>query len=404
MRVIIYTGKGGVGKTSVAAATALRSAQKGYKTIVISTDQAHSLADSLETPLIGTPKNIAPNFDAMEVDVLYEMEHRWREIDKYITEFLSSQGIEGVNAKEMAVWPGMELLSALFYIWEYYQTKEYDVVILDTAPTGETLRLLSFPDVSDWYFDKIYKVLKNMVRVARLTVGRVMSAPLPSNDLFEDIEHIRQRMMVVKEVLSDPNITTVRLVVNPERMVINETKRAFTYLSLYNLTVEALIINRLLPENDETGGYFKEKLAEQRYYMQVIDESFSPLKMLKATQFRTELVGLASLGILADMLFGDSDPSEIYTKEKALAIFSDKGVDTLSIKLPFSQKEQVELYKANDALIVQVGWYKRSVTLPYTLSRKEATKAEFKDGRLLIRFTGVESIGNNKEDAKTKAT
>ena len=403
MRVIIYTGKGGVGKTSVAAATALRAAQKGYKTIVISTDQAHSLADSLEIPLVGTPKNIAPNFDAMEVDVLYEMEHRWREIDKYITEFLSSQGIEGVNAKEMAVWPGMELLSALFYIWEYYQTKEYDVVILDTAPTGETLRLLSFPDVSDWYFDKIYKVLKNMVRVARLTVGRVMSAPLPSNDLFEDIEHIRQRMMVVKEVLSDPNITTVRLVVNPERMVINETKRAFTYLSLYNLTVEALIVNRLLPENDETGGYFKEKLAEQKYYMQVIDESFSPLKMLKATQFRTELVGLASLGILADMLFGDSDPSEIYTKEKALAIFSDKGVDTLSIKLPFSQKEQVELYKANDALIVQVGWYKRSVTLPYTLSRKEATKAEFKDGRLLIRFTGVESIGNKKEDAKARA-
>jgi len=403
MRVIIYTGKGGVGKTSVAAATALRSAQKGYKTIVISTDQAHSLADSLETPLIGTPKNIAPNFDAMEVDVLYEMEHRWREIDKYITEFLSSQGIEGVNAKEMAVWPGMELLSALFYIWEYYQTKEYDVVILDTAPTGETLRLLSFPDVSDWYFDKIYKVLKNMVRVARLTVGRVMSAPLPSNDLFEDIEHIRQRMMVVKEVLSDPNITTVRLVVNPERMVINETKRAFTYLSLYNLTVEALIVNRLLPENDETGGYFKEKLAEQKYYMQVIDESFSPLKMLKATQFRTELVGLASLGILADMLFGDSDPSEIYTKEKALAIFSDKGVDTLSIKLPFSQKEQVELYKANDTLIVQVGWYKRSVTLPYTLSKKEATKAEFKDGRLLIRFTGVDSIGNKKEDAKARA-
>ena len=403
MRVIIYTGKGGVGKTSVAAATALRAAQKGYKTIVISTDQAHSLADSLEIPLVGTPKNIAPNFDAMEVDVLYEMEHRWREIDKYITEFLSSQGIEGVNAKEMAVWPGMELLSALFYIWEYNQTKEYDVVILDTAPTGETLRLLSFPDVSDWYFDKIYKVLKNMVRVARLTVGRVMSAPLPSNDLFEDIEHIRQRMMVVKEVLSDPNITTVRLVVNPERMVINETKRAFTYLSLYNLTVEALIVNRLLPENDETGGYFKEKLAEQKYYMQVIDESFSPLKMLKATQFRTELVGLASLGILADMLFGDSDPSEIYTKEKALAIFSDKGVDTLSIKLPFSQKEQVELYKANDTLIVQVGWYKRSVTLPYTLSKKEATKAEFKDGRLLIRFTGVDSIGNKKEDAKARA-
>jgi arsenite-transporting ATPase len=400
--VIIYTGKGGVGKTSVAAATALRAAELGHRTIAISTDQAHSLADSLEIALTGQPKNIAPNLDALEVDVLYEMEHRWKEIDKYLADFLSSQGIEGVTAKEMAVWPGMELLSALFYIWEYGQTKQYDVVILDTAPTGETLRLLSFPDISDWYFDKMYRVLKNTIKLARATVGRVMSAPLPSDDLFNDIDEIRQRLKMVKNILDDPKITSVRLVVNPERMVINETKRAFTYLSLYNLTVEALIINRLLPEED-TGGYFKEKLEEQKFYMNVIEESFSPLKMLKATQFSTELVGRASLEKLADMLFGDTDPTVVYSTEKAMAIYEDDGVDTLSIKLPFSQKEQVELYKTNDTLIVQVGWYKRSVTLPYTLGKKEATKAEFKDGRLLIRFEGGESDGG-KEKVRRKKT
>ena len=401
--MIIYTGKGGVGKTSVAAATALRAAELGHRTIAISTDQAHSLADSLEIALTGQPKNIAPNLDALEVDVLYEMEHRWKEIDKYLADFLSSQGIEGVTAKEMAVWPGMELLSALFYIWEYSQTKQYDVVILDTAPTGETLRLLSFPDISDWYFDKMYRVLKNTIKLARATVGRVMSAPLPSDDLFNDIDEIRQRLKMVKNILDDPKITSVRLVVNPERMVINETKRAFTYLSLYNLTVEALIINRLLPEED-TGGYFKEKLEEQRFYMKVIEESFSPLKMLKATQFSTELVGRASLEKLADMLFGDTDPTIVYSTEKAMAIYEDDGVDTLSIKLPFSQKEQVELYKTNDTLIVQVGWYKRSVTLPYTLGKKEATKAEFKDGRLLIRFEGGESDGGKEKVRRKKTT
>jgi arsenite-transporting ATPase len=396
IRVIIYTGKGGVGKTSVAAATALRCAAMGYRTIAISTDQAHSLADSLEVPLSGSVRNIAPNLDALEVDVLYEMDHRWKEIDRYVEEFLSSQGIEGVTAKEMTVWPGMELISALFYIWDYDQSKEYDVIVLDTAPTGETLRLLSFPDISDWYFDKVYRILKNMVRIARITVGRVMNAPLPSDALFNDIDHIRLRMKRVKDILVDPETTSVRLVVNPERMVINETKRAFTYLSLYNLTVESLIINRLLPE-EATGDYFKAKLEEQRHYMNVIEEGFSPLKMLRATQFSTELLGRESLEKLADMLFGPTDPSVVYTTEKALEIYSEDGTDVLSIKLPFSEREEVELYKAAETLIVKVGWYKRSITLPYTLTNKETTKAEFKGGRLLIKFEGREEDGVREE-------
>jgi arsenite-transporting ATPase len=388
-----------VGKTSVAAATAMRSAEMGFKTIAISTDQAHSLADSLEEQLSGQPKKIKENLWALEVDVLYEMEHRWQEIDKYVAEFLASQGIEGVTAKEMTVWPGMELMSALFYIWEYDKTKEYDVIIIDTAPTGETLRLLSFPDVSDWWFDKIYKMLKNVTKLARVTVGKVMSAPLPPDALFDDIDHIRDRMKVVKKILDDPEVTSIRLVVNPERMVINETKRAYTYLSLYNLTVDSLIINRLLPE-DGTGDYFKDKLEEQRNYMKIIEESFSPLRTLKATQFSTELVGKASLTKLADMLFDKEDPTKVYTTEKALKIYSDNGVDTLSIKLPFSEKQEVELYKSSDTLIIQVGWYKRTVSLPYSMVKKEATKAEFKEGYLLIRFEGGEPNGDQKKGKK----
>ncbi len=290
MRVIIYTGKGGVGKTSTAAATALRSAHMGYRTIVVSTDSAHSLADSLDFPLTGEIKNVEQNLDAIEVDVLYEMEHNWKEIGKYVSDFLEAQGMDPVSAKEMTVWPGMELMSALFYLDEFSKTDRYDVVVMDTAPTADTLRLLSFPETSDWYFDKLYKVFRNTIRIARLTVGKLMNTPLPSNEFLDDLDLIRTRMTSVKKILTDPKITSIRLVVNPEKMVINETKRAFTYLCLYNLTVECLVINRLIPL-EERDTYPKEKWVEQEKYMELIEESFNPLAMLRSNMFKTEVFG-----------------------------------------------------------------------------------------------------------------
>lgn len=384
MRVIVYTGKGGVGKTSVAAATALRSAELGYRTIVMSTDSAHSLADSLDMRLSSQIMNVAENLDAIEVDVLYELEHRWREIEKYVTDFLSSQGLDDISAKEMAIWPGMELMSALFYIWEFAQTDRYDVVILDTAPTAETLRLLSFPDISDWYFERMYKLFNRMIRLARATVGRFMDTPLPTQEFLRDINHLKERMKVVRNIFTDPNVTSIRLVVNPEKMVINETKRAYTYMCLYNLTVEAVVVNKLIP--DGTGDYFKEKLKEQEHYMEVIHQSFDPLKMFTASQFSTELLGLESLETLADMLFGEEDPTQVYSTDKPMEIYEEEGEGVLSLKLPFSMKQDVELYRSDDALLITVGSYKRSVSLPYTLMRKEIRNAEFQGGRLLIRF------------------
>jgi arsenite-transporting ATPase len=240
------------------------------------------LADSLDFPLSGEIKNVEKNLDAIEVDVLYEMEHNWKEIGKYISDFLEAQGMDPVSAKEMTVWPGMELMSALFYLEEFSKDDRYDVVVMDTAPTAETLRLLSFPETSDWYFDKLYKVFRNTVRIARMTVGKFMNTPLPSNEFLNDLDTIRTRMTTVKKILTDPNITSIRLVVNPEKMVINETKRAFTYLCLYNLTVECLVINRLIPK-EEKGSYPPEKWAEQEKYMELIEESFSPLTMLRSS-------------------------------------------------------------------------------------------------------------------------
>ncbi len=389
MRIIIYTGKGGVGKTSVAAATALRSARSGKRTLVMSTDAAHSLSDSLDRELSSQIINIEENLDAIEVDVLFELENRWKEIEKYITDFLVAQGLDDINAKEMAIIPGMELMSALFYVWDFCRSDRYDVVIMDTAPTAETLRLLSFPEITDWYIDKVYKVFQRMVRLARVTVGRFMDTPIPTKEFMNDVEEIKERMKVVRHFLTDPEVTSVRLVVNPEKMVINETKRAYTYLCLYNLTVESLVVNRLLPEGAD--GYFREKLEEQRRYLEVIDEVFNPLKIFKAELFQTELVGIPMLEKLGDMLFDEEDPTAVYSTDRPMEIYNDEEGPVLSLKLPFSMKEEVQLYRTGDALLIQVGSYKRSVTLPYTLIRAEVKKAEFKGGRLLIRFTMEES-------------
>jgi arsenite-transporting ATPase len=384
LRIIIYTGKGGVGKTSVAAATALRAARKGYKTLLMSTDAAHSVSDSLEVQLSGEITQVETNLHAIEVDMLHELETRWKEIQKYISEFLMSQGMDGITSKEMAVLPGMELMSALFYVEDFYKRNEYDVIVMDTAPTAETLRLLSFPEVSEWYTDRLYGMFKNMMRVARLTVGRMMNTHLPSDELLKDIEVLGSRMQVVQKILQDPEITSVRLVVNPEKMVINETKRAFTYMCLYNLTVDCLVVNRLFPEGSD--GFFKDKLLEQQKYMDVINESFNPLTILKAYQLPLELVGISSLEKLGDMVFGDIDPVVHFSTEKPMDIYSENGMDIISLRLPFTMKDAVNLYMTGDNLLVEVGPYRRQISLPTTFTRKAPDRAEFKEGRLLIMF------------------
>jgi arsenite-transporting ATPase len=386
LRLLIYTGKGGVGKTSVAAATALRAARMGYRTVLMSTDAAHSVSDSLEIPLSGQLTRVEENLDAIDIDMLQELETRWKEIQQYISSFLISQGMDGITSKEMAVLPGMELMSALFYVEDFYKRDAYDVVVMDTAPTGETLRLLSFPEISEWYTDKLYNLFRNMMRLARATVGRVMSTPLPSEGLLEDIAELADRMKDVQRILQDPEVTSIRLVVNPEKMVINETKRAFTYMCLYNLTVEALIVNRVIPE--DAVGFFQEKLEEQSFYMKVIEESFSPLTILKAHQLPKELVGIHSLETLGEMIFGDTDTTVQYSRQKPMELYSEDGMDIISLNLPFTMKEAVNLFKVGDNLLVEVGHYRRSIALPTTFTKHDPKKAEFKDGRLLIMFEG----------------
>ncbi len=395
MRVIIYTGKGGVGKTSVSAATALRSAALGYKTIVISTDAAHSLSDSLEFQLSGDIRTITKNLDGLEIDIQHELETRWSEIQKFFADFLASQGIEYMTAKEMAIFPGMELMSALFYVWDFEKRGVYDVVIMDTAPTADTLRLLSFPDVSDWYFERMYKMVKNILRLARATIGRLMTTPLPSEQFLKDVEELRTKMTEVKAILTDPKRTSVRLVVNPEKMVITETQRAYTYLCLYGYTVESLVINRIIPR-EACKEWFDNKMDEQDAHLKTIEEAFSPLKMFRAGLLPRELLGRTALNNLAQELFGKDDPTQVYSTESPMRMYDEDGASVLSIRLPFLVNNDPELYTRGDSLTLQLGAFKKSISLPYVLTHKQILGAEWDEGWLKIKFEGEGIAGKRK--------
>ena len=386
MRLIINTGKGGVGKTSISAATARRAASMGYRTLVMSTDSAHSLADSLDIKLGANITNIGPNLDALEIDIVNEMRTKWNDIQDYIFDFFESQGVSNMTADELAILPGMELVAALFYILDFDQNDKYDVVVMDTAPTGETLRLLSFPDVSSWYADRLFFIVKKVLALARATVGKVMDMPLPSNKVLVSIKDIKDKMEEVRVILEDPKKTTVRLVVNPERMVITETKRAYSYLCLYNKTVECLMVNRLYP--DDIGDvYFKDKIAEQKAYLQDIHDSFDPMKIMFAYQMPTEMLGAEKLDRLADMLYGDSDPTEIYATESPMVFETKEGLDLLRLKMPFAEKGEIELLKSSDDnIIIHIGNQKRMINLPLTLAKEELIGAEMKEHELILKF------------------
>ncbi len=400
MRIIIYTGKGGVGKTSVAAATALRCAAQGKKTIVLSTDSAHSLSDSLEMQLSGELTPIAKNLDGIEVDIQHELETRWKEIQTYLSDFLASQGMDSVTAKEMAVFPGMELMSALFYVEEFHKDKSYDVVVMDTAPTADTLRLLAFPDTANWYFDRLFHMVRNVIKIARATVGKIISTPLPTDRFLEDLENLRERLRYVKDLLSDPEITSVRLVVNPEKMVITETQRAYTYLCLYGYTVESIVINRVIP--DELGGdYWKTKLEEQRRHLATIEEVFSPLKTLTARLMPREVLGKKALEKLADELFGEGDPSQIFSTESPMKMYDRENESVLALKLPFTLDQKLELYTRKDDLTVQLGAFKKSIALPHSMTNRRILGAEMEGGWLNIRFEG-EEVGKRKGRKKPR--
>ena len=409
MRVILYTGKGGVGKTSVAAASALRLADLGYKTIVISADVAHSLADSFDVPIGPAPTPIASNLWGQEVDILHEIKTNWGAIQRYLSAILAWQGLDLVMAEEMAILPGMDEISSLIYITRYQESGEYDVVVVDCAPTGETLRLLAFPDMARWWVQKILPLERRATQVIRPLVTPLLHLPLPENAVFDAVERLFGRLDKMHALLSDADHASIRLVLNPEKMVIKEAQRTFTYLNLYGYPTDAIICNRLLPA-EVKSEYFEAWKESQDRYFQVVEDSFSPVPILRVPFFEREVVGPAMLRRMGEALYGEKDPSLVFFKGRAHHIEKQDAHFRLSIPLPFATKGEVSLLRTGDELVVQVGRVRRNIILPRALAAMEVSQARMDADTLRIIFdrkdAGTEVTGKpqGKGKGRTKKT
>ncbi|MFZ5645181.1 MAG: ArsA family ATPase [Bacillota bacterium] len=388
MRVILYTGKGGVGKTSLSAATAVACAASGKKTIVLSTDPAHSLGDSFNIDLTGEPKEIAKNLWAQEINTVASAEKSWGKMQRYLSALLKSQNLKDITSEELMVLPGFEELFSLMEILSHCREGRYEVVIVDCAPTGETLRLLSFPDVLKWWLEKIFPVERMVLKFARPIVKPLMGVPLPGDDVLESIASLFRNLSEMNDLLSDPKTTSVRIVVNPEKMVIREAERSFMYLNLYGFSVDAVIVNRVLPP-EGLGCYFEKWGEIQQSYVQYIKDQFSPVPIITVPMFSEEVMGIESLEKMSRTCFGGTPPDKFYFRGQPQRVCREGSGYLMEIKLPFAQKGDISLSQKGDELTVRVGDYKRNIFLPRMLMGREATGAKMNGDVLNIRFEDV---------------
>jgi arsenite-transporting ATPase len=385
MRIILFTGKGGVGKTTLSSATALLCAKKGYRTLVISTDAAHSLSDSFEIPLTNSPKKIAPNLYGQEVNALEEIEKKWGEIKTYLTAFFASQGIDSVEAEELSVFPGMEELFSLMEIRNYDHSGEYDVIIVDCAPTGDTLRLLSAPEITSWYLKHIFPIQRTAARAVRPVAARILPFPFPKDSVFGAMKKLTTQFAEMNEILEDTKKTSIRLIVNPEKMVIKEAQRAFTFFNLFGFAVDLIIVNRLIPPKVE-DPYFRQWKIIQENYQQMIEECFSPIPIFSLPLFEQEIVGIPLLQKIAENVYGDKDPTRFFLSQKPIKIEKADSGFVLSLHLPFVAKKELDLTQKGEELIIRVGNFKRNIILPRILLNYSLKEAKFEHEMLRINF------------------
>jgi len=385
LRVILYTGKGGVGKTTIAAASALRSAQLGHRTIILSADSAHSLADSFNLALGNEPKLITANLWGQEPEISQTLETHWSVIQQWLSAVLSWQGMDEIVAEEMAIHPGMEELATLLYIVDYYQSGEYDVIIVDCAPTGETLRLLSFPEVLRWWMKRIFPMSRRVAGVARPMIRTMSSIPFPDDKVFKSAESLFSQLNQIQDILCNHNETSVRLVVNPEKMVIKEAQRTFTYLNLYGYLTDLIICNRVIPDKVDDRYFDSWKESQSKYY-ELIKQSFTPLPTPTIPLLEQEVVGIPMLEVIADALYQKDDPARLYFQGKVQDLQKEDGGYTLTLSLPLIEKGDISLAQNEDELLLRVGNFKRNIFLPHILLNQVATEAKFEDNRLRIKF------------------
>jgi arsenite/tail-anchored protein-transporting ATPase len=378
-RTILYTGKGGVGKTSVAAATARRCAAAGLRTVVLSTDPAHSLSDSLEADLLGEPTPVGPSLFGQEVQAQEEMERNWDGVQEWLGDLLAERGIDRISAEELTVPPGMDELFSLLWIKRHHEEGEFDCVIVDCAPTGETLRLLSFPDVVTWWLERILPSQRRLAPFART----LFDLPLPGDAVFDDVERLARNLVAMNGILRDRSRTTVRLVTSPDRMVVKEAMRTFTYLNLYGYLTDAVVVNRVLPA-EAADGYFAAWREVQREQMELVRSAFEPVPILSAPFFEREVLGPEMLDRLAATVFHDADPAAVLHEDISQELATENGRATLRVAVPFAERDQLQLKKIGLEVVVRVGAQKRTIILPPALAGYAASGARFEDGALEI--------------------
>jgi arsenite-transporting ATPase len=386
MRIVLFTGKGGVGKTTLSAATSLRAAALGYKTLVISTDIAHSLADSFNVPLSNDPTPIGPpGLFAAEIDTAEELERHWGDIKRRVASVLRDTGLKSAIAGEMAVIPGLDEILSLVRIKKYFDEANFDVLIIDSAPTGSAMRLLGAPDLNRLYIKNVLNFARGIGSMILPMIQSVIRIPLTENTVQEKLKKLFDEVEQLHQVLIDPSLTSVRLVLNPDRMAILETERAFTYFSLYGLSVDALFVNRILPD-EVSDPYLKTWKQHHAEYRQQIEETFAPLPVFEIPLFKQEVTGIKHLQILADSLYGEKDPVKRLSEVQPLRFDLNEGQYTLSLRLIGVQGHQINLEKCGDELRVQVGNQRRTIALPQYIAGLKPASASLDGGYLKIVF------------------
>jgi arsenite-transporting ATPase len=388
MRIILITGKGGVGKTTVSAATAIKSADLGYSTLVMSTDPAHSLADAFDVSLGDDPTQVVPNLDAQQIDSQQRLEDSWGEVRDHLTELFDWSGLKGIEAEELTVFPGMDELFSLATVRDHARSEHYDVIVVDCAPTAETLRLLSLPEVMSWYMDKMFPMSRKVAKVVRPVISRVSTIPFADEAVFDAVARFYDRLDGIRELLSDPDVTTARLVMNPEKMVISEARRTYTYLGLFGYSVDSAVVNRILPDN-VSDPYFDRWHEIQRGHLEDVDEGFAGTDIRRLRLFEEEMVGVDLLRTVANELYGDTDPTKRLSEGQALRIEEREDGDDVELvmTMPFTERGDVDLMRHGDEVFVTVGSYRRSLLLPDSLQRRTICGAKIHDGELRIVFT-----------------
>ena len=383
-RTILYTGKGGVGKTSVAAATARRCAAAGARTLVISTDPAHSLADVLAKEVGATATDVGDGLFAQQVEAQQELERNWALVQRWAGSMLVAGGVNRIAAEELTVPPGGDELFSLLVLKRHHESGDWDVIVVDCAPTGETLRLLSFPDVARWWLGKMFGREQQLLAAARPMVRTFLDLPLPDDDVFREVQRLIKNLVAMNELLRDSDRASIRLVMTPDRMVIAEAMRTYTYLNLYGYLTDAVVVNREFP--DDVGEYFGGWREVQRERLEFVRSGFDPVPVLRAPYFEQEVVGSEMLDRLSEALFADTDAAAVLHDRVSQELAADGESAELRLEIPFVEKADISLKKVGTELVVGVNGQRRTIVLPTALAGARPSGASFEGGRLVVRF------------------